>query len=245
MALSFVHQQRFYRDRIIAQHLVSFTVVVQETDLFILAETQLADRARQSVLNYRYQLEEYIRQHPSFLHTLTPLPPDPHAPPLVRAMMEAARQADVGPMAAVAGALAAQVGEDLLQHTGQVVIENGGDIYINVSRDIRIGIYAGSSPLSNKLGLLISSGKTPLGVCTSSGTVGHSLSFGKADAVTILAASAALADAAATSVGNCITSKADIERGLDRAQQIAGVTGALIVAEDRFGAWGEVELLHL
>ena len=245
MTLSLVHQHRFYRDRIIAQDLVSFTVVVQETDLFVLAETLLAEKARQAVFNYRYQLEEYIRQHPAFLHTLSPLPSDPHAPPLVREMMEAARRADVGPMASVAGALAKKVGEDLLQHTEQVVIENGGDIYVRVSHDMLIGVYAGSSPLSNRIGLHIPCGKTPLGVCTSSGTVGHSLSFGMADAVTIISPSAALADAAATTVGNCIKTKKDIERGLDRAQQIDGVTGALIIVEERFGAWGDVEIVSL
>ena len=239
------HQRRFYRDQIKSRDLLPFTVTVQETDLYILAQSRLEDEALRSILNHRYQLETYIREHPSFLHAFAPLPPDPHAPPIVRGMLRAAERAGVGPMAAVAGAFAEEVGKDLLRHTPQVVVENGGDLYISVTQDMRIGIYAGSSPLSNRLALRIPFAKTPLGVCTSSGTVGHSVSFGRADAVTISAPSAFLADAAATAVGNCVKHRDDIQRGLDRAREIEGVCGALIIIEDHMGAWGEIELLSL
>ena len=239
------HQRRFYRDLIKSRDLQPFSVTVQETDLYILAQTRLEDEALRSILNHRYQLETYIRKHPSFLHAFAPLPPDPHAPPIVRGMLRAAEQAGVGPMAAVAGAFAEEVGKDLLRHTPQVVVENGGDLYVSVTQDMRIGIYAGSSPLSNRLALRIPFAKTPLGVCTSSGTVGHSVSFGRADAVTISAPSAFLADAAATAVGNCVKHRDDIQRGLDRAREIEGVCGALIIIEDHMGAWGEIELLSL
>jgi hypothetical protein len=239
------HQHRFYRDRISARGLVSFTVAVQETDLFILAETSLPDQARASILNYRYQLEEYIRVHPHFMESFSPLPPDPLAPPIIREMLRAAEIAGVGPMAAVAGAFAEMVGRDLLQLSAEVVVENGGDLYLKVAQDITIGIYAGDSPLSNRLALRLHPDATPAGVCTSSGTVGHSISLGRADAVTIIAASAFLADAAATAVGNCVSSPDDIQRGLERAQAIIGVRGALIIINDQMGAWGAVELVSV
>ena len=138
---------------------------------------------------------------------------------------------------------AEKVGKDLLNYTSQIVVENGGDIFLNVSKDLTIGIYAGKSPLSNKLGLKISSFKTPLGVCTSSGTVGHSLSFGKSDAVTVIAHSASLADATATAVGNLVKGRKDIDKGLEYAQNIKGIMGTLIIVDDKFGVWGNLEIV--
>lgn len=239
------HRRRFYRDPLAARRLAPFTVAVQETDLFILAQTPLAEQARASILNHRYQLEAYIRRHPLFLDSFSPLPPDPLAPPMIREMLRAAEMADVGPMAAVAGAFAEAVGRDLLESSAEVVVENGGDLYLTVAEEITIGIYAGDSPLSNRLALRIQPDATPAGVCTSSGTVGHSVSLGRADAVTIIAASAFLADAAATAVGNCVSRPEDMQRGLERAQAIDGVRGAVIIINDRLGAWGALELVSV
>jgi len=218
-------------------------VVIKETDLLIFAESPLEEAAIQSVLHYRHHLEEYISTFPDFARTLVPLPPDESAPPFIREMLCASRLAQVGPMASVAGALAEQVGNDLLQHTRNVIVENGGDIFLKVSEDLTIGIYAGSSPLSNKLALKIPAAMTPLGVCTSSGTVGHSLSFGTSDAVTILAQSTPLADATATAVGNRVKGTQDIAQGLDYAQTIEGILGTLIIVDDQFGAWGAIEII--
>jgi ApbE superfamily uncharacterized protein (UPF0280 family) len=218
-------------------------VVIQETDLLIFAERPLKEEAIESVLHYRRHLEEYISTAPAFARSLVPLAPDEHAPALIREMLSASRRAQVGPMASVAGALAEQVGNDLLEHTRTVIVENGGDIFLKVSEDLTIGIYAGSSPLSNKLALKIPATMTPLGVCTSSGTVGHSLSFGRSDAVTILAHSTALADAAATAVGNHVKGPQDIAQGLDYAQTIEGILGALIIVDNQFGAWGAIEIV--
>jgi hypothetical protein len=148
-------------------------------------------------------------------------------------------------MAAVAGAMAECVSKDLLKLSKEVIVENGGDIYLATSRERTIGIYAGDSPLSLKIGIVISPEDSPLGVCTSSGTVGPSLSFGKADAVCILAKSSALADAVATAVGNIIKEKKDIELGLGRGREIAGVLGALIIVEEKMGVWGNVKLIQL
>jgi len=218
-------------------------VVIQETDLLIFAERPLKEEAIQAVLHYRHHLEAYIRTYPDFARSLVPLPPDEYAPPLIREMLHASRRAQVGPMASVAGALAEQVGNDLLEHTRTVIVENGGDIFLKVSEDLTIGIYAGASPLSNKLALKIPATMTPLGVCTSSGTVGHSLSFGRSDAVTILAHSTPLADAAATAVGNQVQGAQDIAQGLDYAQTIEGILGALIIVDNQFGAWGAIEIV--
>jgi len=145
----------------------------------------------------------------------------------------------------VAGAIAEWVSKDLLKLSKEVIVENGGDIYLATSRERTIGIFAGDSPLSLKIGIVISPEDTPLGVCTSSGTVGPSLSFGKADAVCILAKSSALADAVATAVGNIVGEKKDIELGLERGKKIAGVLGMLIIVEEKMGVWGNVRLIQL
>jgi len=238
-------ERTLYRNLITAQDLIPFSLVIKETDLLILAERHLEEEAKQAVLHYRFQLEGYIHQHPAFLTSLIPLPLDEYAPPMVQEMMRAAALAQVGPMAAVAGAIAEYVGKDLLTSTSQVVVENGGDIFLKVAQNITIGVYAGTSPLSNKLGLKITPEASPLGVCTSSGTVGHSLSFGKADAVTVVARSASLADAAATAIGNLVKEVKDIERGFAYAHSMQGILGVLIIVADKFGAWGDIELTPL
>jgi hypothetical protein len=239
------YRERAYRGLVAGKGLVSFQVQVKETDLFIQAQRELQEKARHSVLRYRYQIETYLQQHPEFFHSLAPLNGDEFAPPLVKEMLRAAKTAGVGPMAAVAGAMAEFVGRDLLSESPEVIVENGGDIFIRAAREVKIAIFAGSSPLSLRVGLIISEAAEGMGVCTSSGTVGPSLSFGKADAACILAPSAALADAAATAVGNVVQSPGDLEAGLKKAREIEGVTGAVLVLGDKLGAWGAVELFEM
>jgi ApbE superfamily uncharacterized protein (UPF0280 family) len=167
------------------------------------------------------------------------------APSIVKDMAEAARTVGVGPMAAVAGAIAEAVGVDLLVHTPEVIVENGGDIFMKLLKSRLIGVYAGESAITGKIALEISPEETPLGVCTSSGTVGHSLSLGAADAVIILSHSAALADAAATAIGNIIKSAEDIAVAIEKVQLINGVTGVVIIKGDKLGVWGKVKLVPL
>jgi uncharacterized protein len=240
-----MHEERTYRNLVKTDDLVNFEVIVKETDLLVRAERDLINETRESILKYRHQLETYIAMHPEFAESLVPLDEDPYAPEIVREMIGVSRLSEVGPMAAVAGAMAEFVSRDLLKLSKQVITENGGDIYLATSRERMIGIYAGTSPLSLKLGIVIPPEDSPMGVCTSSGTVGPSLSFGKADAVCILSKSAALADAAATAVGNVVHEKKDIERGLEMAKEIEGVLGALIIIGERMGAWGHLRLLQL
>lgn len=147
-------------------------------------------------------------------------------------------------MAAVAGAVAEYVGVRCADFTsGEVIVENGGDIFICIERRPLISaIWAGKSPLSGRIGLRITPEATPLGICTSSGTVGHSRSFGTADAVTILSRSTALADAAATAVGNMVKTEMDIDAALEYMGGIKEIIGGVIIKGTRLGAWGGVEL---
>lgn len=237
--------ERRYRSWVARDGLVPFRVTVKETDLYILARSPLEREAQEAVINLRHQLEEYIKANPLFQTSLVPLPDDPRAPKIVKELLAASQKAGVGPMAGVAGAVAEFVGRELLASTPEVVVENGGDIFMQSSTERKIGLFAGESPLNMKVGLRISPERTPLGICTSSGTVGHSTSFGKADAVCVISSSAALADAGATALGNRVQGKRDIERVLEEGQKISGVEGLVIIVGDALGAWGEYELVQL
>jgi uncharacterized protein len=236
------HIDRTYRSFISDRNYKRFNVKVSETDLFVLADSDLTDLACRSALTCRLQIEEYIRIHPEFRTSLVPISWDSLAPDIVRDMLTASVIAGVGPMAAVAGAIAEYVGRDLSRESINVMVENGGDIYLNVNNNVLIGIFAGDSPLSGRIALNIDAKETPIGICTSSGTVGHSLSFGIADAVCIKSKSAALADAAATSAGNLIKKKTDVKKALARAMSIPGVLGVLIVTGDTLAVQGSMDL---
>ena len=238
-----MYQPRTYRHRVKDDSLVAFQVVVKETDLYIRALSNLHRKAYRLVVKYRGMLEAYIEREPDFLTSLEPISVGRDAPRIVQEMAAAASRADVGPMAAVAGAIAEFVGKELLVFSPEIIVENGGDIFLKSQRKRTIGVYAGSSPLTGEIGLEISGGDAPLGICTSSGTVGHSLSFGKADAVIVLAGSATLADAAATAIGNRVGQADDIPRGIEFAQGIEGLGGVVIIKDDKLGVWGEVKIV--
>ncbi|NTV13333.1 MAG: UPF0280 family protein [Desulfobulbaceae bacterium] len=241
------YRHRSYRQQAGAPELHACQVQVRETDLQILAPVEVHPAALQLVIQYRNQLENFLPRQPRFLEALSPLPDDPTAPPLVRAMLQAALLTEVGPMAAVAGVIAEFVGRDLLKIPGcdEVVVENGGDIFLSRQRDCTIAIFAASSSLSNRVGLKIRVAQMPCGVCTSSATVGHSLSLGRADAVTVVAANTALADAAATRIGNLVKSKGDLGRALEVAAAIPGLIGVVIIIGEELGAWGDLELVEV
>ena len=236
---------RVYRGIISGAGLVGFRVVVKETDLFIHAESDLSAAAREAVIQHRGYLEAYIRRYPRFASTQTPWRTHEPAPKLVQEMIEASSLAGVGPMAAVAGAIAACVGEELLAFSKEVMVENGGDIFLKTRRSVTIGVYAGNSPLSMQIGVRLGGGSEPMAVCTSSGTIGHSLSYGRADAVCVVAEKCALADAAATSIGNRVQSSADFEPAIRFGSSISGVRGIAVIAGTHLGCWGEMELVSV
>jgi ApbE superfamily uncharacterized protein (UPF0280 family) len=240
-----MYQPRTYRNWVKNKDLVTFNVMVEETDCHISAATNLEKKARKSILKYRSILKKYISAHPAFLTTLDPFPVGQEAPLIIQAMAEAGKKASVGPMAAVAGAIAHFVGEELAAFSAEVIIENGGDIYLRSLKNRLIGIYAGQSPLSGKVGFEIAGKDTPVGVSTSSGTVGHSLSFGKADAVVVVAGTAFLADAVATRIGNLVLTAKDIPGAIERSQTIQGVRGVVIIKDSDMGLWGNIHLIRL
>jgi len=160
-------------------------------------------------------------------------------------MAEAARAADIGPLSAVAGAVAESVGHDLLERCDEVIVENGGDIFLGSRTERTIGLYAGNSPLTGRIGILISPDSMPLGVCTSSASVGHSLSLGKADACTVVARSTALADAFATMLCNRVRTPTELQEILATLDIPADILGIVMTFGDKLALQGDVQLVDI
>lgn len=239
-----MYQPRIYRNWVGVRDLITYRVIVEESDCLISTRTPLENKARRAIVKYREILKKYIATHPLFLTSLEPVKVEIDAPVIVKAMAEAGELANVGPMAAVAGAIALFAGKELGNFSPEVIIENGGDIYIASQKTRVAGIFAGNSPFTGKIGLEIEGKDTPLGISTSSGTVGHSLSFGKADAVVIVADDAIISDAVATAIGNLVLSTSDIPSALEKAQKLPGVRGAVIIKDEEIGVWGKIKLIH-
>lgn len=242
--------ERSYRQRHRQEDLVHFQLAVGETDLDIgVRKERYSDQmvvwVEETIRDCRRPLEDYIRRDPDFAKALTPYTVLPNAPLIVKAMAEAGRLAGVGPMAAVAGVISELVGKSIAKRSRDVIVENGGDIFLRTSRIRKVGIFAGDSPLSNRVAIEIRPEQTPLGICTSSGKVGHSLSFGKADAVVVISPSVPLADAVATATGNLVKTINDLEKALEFASGIEGVTGVLVIKDDRLAVWGSVKLIPM
>ena len=237
------YQRRFYRDWAKIKDLCSTHILMQETDLQIFADRPLdKDFLKEKVRLYRRQIEDYISKDRRFLTALKPIEVELSAPLIVRDMAKSAKEASVGPMAAVAGAIAEFLGKDLLKERYKdIIIENGGDIFLVGRRTCNIRIYAGNAKLFKGLSLRIKPTDTPLGICTSSGTVGHSLSFGLADAVVILSKSASLADAVATATANRVKTKQDLQKAVDFVKSIKGISGIIIILKNNLISWGKVE----
>jgi uncharacterized protein len=245
MMRAMMYEERFYRGVSRPQDLHCFEVKLKETDLFCCVSRDVREVIENRVIYYRHQLETYIEQRPDFLHSLVPLNPDPLAPYIVKQMIAASGAVGVGPMACVAGAVAEFVGKDIEPLCAEYIIENGGDIQLRTKKERLVLIYAKDSPFSRKLGVRLKPRDETYGVCTSSGTVGHSLSFGKADAVCVIASSALFADGLATRVGNMVTKPDDIHEALEVGKDHAGVMGILIILGDKLGVWGDLDLVKV
>ena len=214
----------------------------KESNCTIISDKESAiEKAISSIELHRRQLEEYIKGHPQFLHSLEPVAVD-DGPKVVRLMAEASAKAGVGPMAAVAGVLADLAVEEMLGDGCSVaVVENGGEVYAVSNQPVDIGFAAGDEPLSREMGFRLK--EFPLGVATSSGRFSHAFSFGDADAVTVFAVDAGVADAAATAVANLIKGddvRGVIRQGIDRALSIDGVLGVFILYRGVVGKAGQV-----
>ena len=214
---------------------------MKETMVTILADVAFFLAAEAEIAIQRQHLEAYIRRDPLFASALVPYCVPDSAPEIVRRMAEASAKAGVGPMASVAGALAEYaLGGMLRAGARHAVVDNGGDIAMFIDRPVVVGLYVGPSPARN-LGLRFEPRGRILGVCTSSATVGPSLSFGRADAAVVVSEDVLLADAAATSLGNALREKIpeSIGAALER-HLLPGIEGLMAVLGDQVGLCGDL-----
>ncbi len=241
------YSRRHYRQGLCPVGMKAFTLAVKETDLWIAVdEDAMTDSLVEDIQQYIWQerraLETYIQKDPYFAKTLDPYLAPLEAPPIAREMARAGNTAGVGPMAAVAGAFAQLVGMKALGSARQVIVENGGDIFLRCDKPLSIGVFAGNSPFSQRVALRIKPREVPRGICTSSGRVGPSFSQGEADAAVILAEDALLADAVATETANRVQGAEGLDDALNYARHIPGVEGVLVIQDDRLAAWGDIKL---
>ena len=193
----------------------------------------------ETIVQERKNIEKFILLHPAFASALKPIRLLPEAPPIVQKMAKASKVTGLGPMASVAGTLA-QYGVEAAMKAGctDVLVENGGDMYIASSSPVTIGIYAGKNSIGAQLAFHILPEDLPLSICSSSSEMGHSLSFGNCELATVVAKEAALADSAATLVCNSISKQEDVAQVLDDVGRIEGIQGILVVKDNNVGLWG-------
>jgi ApbE superfamily uncharacterized protein (UPF0280 family) len=196
------------------------------------------------IVRQREILDDYIRRHRQFKDSLEPIELRPDAPPIAQRMAWAARLAGVGPMAAVAGAMAQFAAEAALAAGArEAIVDNGGDIYLKAAEPVVVSLGTGTARLADRLAFLIEPRDTPIAICSSSGMMGHSMSFGQCDLATIVAKDGALADAAATQAANLVKTPADVDAALECIARIAGIDGVVLVKDDRIGLAGRLPQL--
>ncbi|MDL2285640.1 UPF0280 family protein [Desulfovibrio sp. OttesenSCG-928-F07] len=226
----------------------SFQVVLEESDLWVTClKSAPADIAKQ-MLNHlsalRSTIKAWANLNPEFATSLTPLPCNGNEPEIIQQMLQAAQLMQVGPMAAVAGTVAEAICRKFLPYTSEIIVENGGDVFICSAKDRNIGLLPDPATKSY-IGVKLKKELFPVSVCSSSSTIGHSLSFGKGELVTVIAKSAAIADAAATSYCNKLQNKNDIELIINLAQKDPHILGVFAQIGDQIGLWGNIELIVL
>ncbi|MBN2072408.1 MAG: UPF0280 family protein [Actinobacteria bacterium] len=232
-----------YRYRIKASMEHSWNLVYRYSDLFLSSNTDVIKRAMELVRDFYRQIDKVISSNPRFLKSLVPLKAEEDYTAVIKKMCHAAGELNVGPMAAVAGAVCDYIAEGLPDRACRdLIIENGGDLYLRSRRDLSVGLYIKGSSIGDSLSLQIKGNQTPCGLCSSSGRFGHSLSLGKSDLVTVMAVSTITADAAATAIANSIISENDIDKTINIYRGKKGIRGILIVKNERIGIWGNITL---
>ena len=224
---------------------------IKETSVWITAdEKKHIEVAKEELMRQRRELERFIRWHPLFMLTLERYEFTEkeweEMPEVARRMVKVTEIFNIGPMAAVAGTLA-ELAVERMRDAGAsfAIVDNGGDIAILADREVFVGIYAGESPFSGKIAIKVKPTQNVIvGVCTSSATVGHSISFGCADAATVISDGASLADAAATALCNAVKGRNSLENAFSILKD-ARIHGALVILGKFLASWGNVEIVPL
>ncbi len=242
-----MYEDRIYRKEM-GKDLDNFLIVLEETDLWIgLSKGYIKDSLKKDLKKHIIKNREILKKHitidPKFNLSLVPYKVSDDSPDFIKEMSDLSFATEAGPMAGVAGAFSLLAGQFLKEkNIPKIIVENGGDIYVYGFDKITTGIYAGSSPFTGRINVEIKLDNKEFGICSSSGSFGHSLSFGKADLVTVISENVVLADLLATDICNKIKSKDDIDRVIDDLKDNEKISGAIIILEDKLGAFGNIEI---
>lgn len=236
-----MYEERFYRKATFSKF--SIEICYKQSDLLIATNRKIDKEQAQKILKKYYtEIENYIEKNPLFLTSLSPLREDVFAPPIVKKMIESSQLTGIGPFSSVAGAIALSVGREILNYADEVIVENGGDIFLKINEDKRVGVYLGKRQKTENLSLIIKQRDYPFGIASSSSCFGPSLNFGRADLVTVVAKNSILADGFATALSNRIKSQTDIKKVSRIAKENSWIKGIVIAFEGKISLWGEIEL---
>ena len=231
-----------YRNKISAEGRYSFRLDYKYSGLYIICDRDIGSELEEPVLSFYRNIETVIDEHTDFEKSLVPIKAAKDLPRIIKEMCSAGEVFSVGPMATIAGALCDYLAKSLIGRCSFLMIENGGDVYIKSGDPLEVGIFTKNIYFRDKLTLLIEAGQTPCGICSSSGSFGHSLSLGKSDLVTVLSRTATIADAAATSIANTVNHEEDIDKAIARFSKYKEVEGLIIIKNKRIGLWGKLQL---
>ncbi len=235
--------KNIYRSRISCKYKYNWRILYKYSDILVSSDKDISFKLKRLIKEIYIILESHIRENPSFQKSLSPLESKPRYHPVIKKMCEESAIFNVGPMATVAGAVCDYLASDLDNSCRCLIIENGGDVFIKSDKDIDVGVYLKNKHFADKIYLKVKADDMPCGLCSSSGSFGHSLSMGKSDLVTVLAESTIRADGAATSVANNINSAKDISKTINSYKIKKEIKGILIVKDDTLGVWGKIELI--
>ena len=238
-----MYEERFYRNKILSKFKIE--VSFKESDLLICSDKEIPKEKAQGILvKYYEQIEEYVMKNPLFLRSLSPLEIDQAAPPIIKEMLETSKVTGIGPFSSVAGAVAQYVGGELLDYCQELIIENGGDIFLKINQDKIIEVYLGQEFKINNFNLKIKKRSQAFGVASSSSSLGHSLNFGKADLVSVVAKNTIIADGFATAISNRIKKIENVDKILAEAKDKLPIEGLLVAFGEKIFLWGDLEIAN-
>ncbi len=236
-----MYEERFYRAQISSRFRLEISF--RESDLLISTDRKIdKERAEEILKKYYRQIEEYVKENPRFLTSLSPLPEDEKAPPIIRSMLESSQVTGIGPFSAVAGAIAQYTGQEILGFCSEIIVENGGDIFLKINTDKTLGVYPGKRFGVENITLRIKKRDQAFGIASSSGVIGPSLNFGAADLVSVIAEDAVSADGFATALSNRIKQRGDVDKVLAEVKESSLLEGLLIVFGREIFLWGDWEV---
>ncbi len=239
-----MYKERFYRDWLKKEDLYKVWVAIEESDILVATSKKIDEKLIHiKVEELRGQIKNYIKRDRRFLTSLVPIECFEDAPPIVKDMCSRAKLCEVGPFAGVAGAIAQYLGRDLLRYSPEVIIENGGDLFLKITRERKVGIVFFRAGAEQILRAKIAPQNTPLGISSSSSKVGHSLSLGNVDLACVFAEDSILSDICATLFGNSVKKKKDIPQAFRRLKSIPGVRAGILVFEGDVSLWGDLEIV--